>query len=133
MRQQVKYVLLTAVLAATCLAVPAVAQQSGQSSQGMQGAQSGSMQDGQNSHNDTMQNCHKEMQKIRQSNDQLLKRIETAKQSNDPASMRAALDEAEKALTAMDRRMDGCMNMMGDMHSGDHTQHHASTGNPPKH
>ncbi len=135
MQEGVRYVLLTAAFAAMCLAVPAVAQQSRQNSQetqGMQGAQSGTMQHGQNSQSDMMQKCHKEMQQIRQSNDQLSKHLEAAKQSNDPAKMRAALDEAEQALAAMDRHMDGCMSMMNNMHSGDHMQH-GSSANPPKH
>jgi mevalonate kinase len=48
-----------------------------------------------------------------QSNDQVKKDIEAAKQSNDPSKMRAALDEAEKALDSLNGHMNNCMKMMG--------------------
>lgn len=56
------------------------------------------------------------------SNAQTTKDIEAAKQSNDPAKMRAALDEAEKALSPMNEHMKGCMRMMNMM------QHMGSKG-----
>ena len=81
-----------------------------QQMQNMQGMQMQKM-----SKNQMMQSCHKYMQSMMDSNAQTTKDIEAAKQSNDPAKMRAALDEAEKALSPMK----GCMkmmNMMQNMH-----------------
>jgi hypothetical protein len=37
--------------------------------------------------------------------------------------MRTALDEAKQALTAIDRHMDQCMSMMGNMHGEQMQQH----------
>ena len=48
---------------------------------------------------------------------QTTKDIEAAKLSNDPAKMRAALDEAEKALSPMNEHMKTCMGMMNMMES----------------
>lgn len=77
----------------------------------MQGMQNGQqMQPDQK--NQTMQNYHKQMQSMMDSNAHITKDIEAAKQSNDPAKMRAALDEAEKALSPMNEHMKSCMNMM---------------------
>src|SRR5215813_3886855 len=39
------------------------------------------------------------------------KTLEEAEQSNDPARMRAALDQARKSLSEMKNHMDMCMNM----------------------
>jgi hypothetical protein len=63
-----------------------------------------------------MMECHQNMQSIRQSNDKLKATIEAAKKSNDPAKMRAALDDAEKSIDAMNSHMDKCMAMMNSMH-----------------
>jgi uncharacterized protein HemX len=62
-----------------------------------------------------MENCHNNMQKMMAENTQAKKQIEEAKASNDPAKMRAALDQAEKSLDAMDSHMNKCMKMMGNM------------------
>jgi hypothetical protein len=59
-----------------------------------------------------MMECHQNMQSIRQSNDKLKATINKAKQSNDPAKMRSALDDAEKSIDSMNGRMDKCMSMM---------------------
>ncbi len=84
-------------------------------SQQMPGMQPGqTMQDEQKtSKQNRMQNCRKNMQSMMQSNDQVKKDIEAAKESNDPAKMRAALDEAEKALDSLNGHMNDCMKMMG--------------------
>ena len=81
-----------------------------QQMQNMQGMQMQKM-----SKNQMMQSCHKHMQSMMDSNAQTTKDIEAAKQSNDPAKMRAALDEAEKALSPMNEHMKGCMKMMSMM------------------
>lgn len=85
-----------------------------QNMQGMQ-MQNGQINNGKTSMNRMMQGCHKHMQSTMKSNAQTTKDIEAAKQSNDPAKMRAALDEAEKALSPMNEHMKGCMRMMNMM------------------
>ncbi|SRR5713226_7813896 len=59
-----------------------------------------------------MQNCQKNMQSMMDGHDKVKADIKTAMQSNDPADMRTALEEAEQALNSMDSRMDACMNRM---------------------
>ena len=78
--------------------------------QGMQGMQMNKEQKMSNSQ--MMQDCHKNMQSMMDSNAQTTKDIEAAKLSNDPAKMRAALDEAEQALSPMNEHMKTCMGMM---------------------
>jgi hypothetical protein len=85
----------------------------------MQGMQPGGMQS-QRINTDMMQDCHKNMQLVMQTNDEATKDIETAKQSNDPAKMRAALDEAEKALKAVNDHMHTCMSMMNKIQHARH-------------
>jgi hypothetical protein len=76
----------------------------------------GQMQPGQKMSMDSMmQSCHKHMDAMMASNAQTTKVIEAAKQSNDPAQMRAALDEAEKALSPMNKHAVACRNMMNMM------------------
>jgi len=62
-----------------------------------------------------MMECHQNMQSMRQSNDKLRTTIAEAKRSNDPAKMRAALDDAEKSIDSMNGNMDRCMSMMNMM------------------
>lgn len=69
-----------------------------------------------------MMECHQNMQSIRQSNDKVKATIEAAKKSNDPAKMRAALDDAEKSIDSMNSHMDKCMAMMNSMHENDMTR-----------
>lgn len=107
-----------AIAATGALALSLSAQQSNTSNgQQMPGMHQGqTMQDEQKtSTQDRMQNCRKNMQSMMQSKDQVKKDIEAAKQSNDPAKMRAALDEAEKSLDSMSGHMTTCMNMMQNM------------------
>ena len=120
-----KGIISVGVAVAMTLATGAWAQQtnsgSGQSMQmqnesGMQ-MKDGQMQSGQKmSMESMMQGCHKHMDAMMASNAQITKDIELAKQSNDPAKMRAALDEAEKALSPTNKHAMGCMNMMKNMH-----------------
>lgn len=65
--------------------------------------------------NKMMQTCHEDMQKIQAENSQAKKQIAEAKASNDPAKMRAALDQAEKSLDAVNDHMNKCAAMMGNM------------------
>lgn len=59
--------------------------------------------------------CQEHCQQTSASIDQLMKTIDEAKQSNDPAKMRAALDQAQKPLADMKQHMNMCMTMMGMM------------------
>lgn len=131
--KSLRYELL--ILAAAALAIPLWAQQQLGTSderqhQGMQGMQA-QMQGGRMQHGNMdqmMQKCHKDMENMQQSNAQARRPIEAAKQSNDPAKMRAALDEAEKALTTMNDHMAMCGNMMGMIQK--HKQERESTTPP---
>jgi len=111
---------LIAIVMATMLTIALPAQQSStdnhqqnQSSEGMQGMQSGQMQHG--NMNQMMQNCRKTMQPMMETNAQAKKDIEAAKASNGAAKMRAALDQAEKAIDGMNTHMNSCMSMMNMM------------------
>lgn len=124
MKNEIRLLSLTAAIA-LMLASSVGAQQteiSNQPTQDMKDMPGMQMKDGQmqKSHNmsndQMMQNCHKNMQSMMDSNAQTTKDIEAAKQSNDPAKMRAALDEAEKALSPMNEHMKTCMNMMQSKH-----------------
>jgi len=85
-----------------------------------QGIQNGQMQSGQMmSMREMMWNCRSKMQSMMgsmmPSNDQVKKDIEAAKESNDPARMRAALGEAEKLLNSVDDHTNTRPNMMNMM------------------
>jgi hypothetical protein len=62
-----------------------------------------------------MKGCREHCEQTSASIDRLTKTIDEAKQSNDPAQMRAALDQAQKPLGEMKQHMDMCMKMMGMM------------------
>lgn len=121
-------------LAVSAQQQPATSNQSNQGMQGMQGMKSGQMQHG--NMNRMMQNCRKTMRPMMQTNSQAKKDIEAAKVSNDPAKMRSALDEAEKAIDGMNTHMSTCMsmmNMMQNMHGmGMMGTQSGTSGQPPK-
>jgi hypothetical protein len=60
-----------------------------------------------------MKECRQHCQRTRESAANLQKTLEDAKQSNDPAKMRNAIEQAQKPLAEMQSHMDMCMNMMG--------------------
>lgn len=92
--------------AALLLTTAVVAQQpSGQS-----GKQGSSM-----NMSDMMKQCKTHCQRTTTAIDQTRKDIDAAKQSNDPAKMRAALEQADKRLSDMSQHMSSCMNMMDKM------------------
>jgi len=62
-----------------------------------------------------MKECSEHHQAVTKSLDQTSKTLEEAKQSNDPAKMRAAIDEAQKQLADMKDHMTMCGNMMNMM------------------
>jgi len=62
-----------------------------------------------------MKECRKHCRETAESVDQTSKTLEAAEQSNDPARMRAALDQARKSLAGMKNHMSMCMNMMDMM------------------
>lgn len=65
---------------------------------------------------DMMKGCREHCQATTKSIDQMTKTMDEAKASNDPAKMRAALDQAAKPLADMKNHMSMCMNMMEKMH-----------------
>ena len=70
---------------------------------------------------DMMQECRSHCQETTAAIDQLTKRMDEAKQSNDPGQMRAVLDEARQPLAEMKDHMTMCMHMMSmmqGMHGG---------------
>jgi 23S rRNA G2445 N2-methylase RlmL len=64
---------------------------------------------------DMMKDCMKHHQAGMKSIDQMSKMMEGAKQSNDPAKMRTAIDQAQKQLAEMKEHMSKCGNMMNMM------------------
>ena len=63
-----------------------------------------------------MKSCREHCQQTSASVDKVLTSLREAKASNDPARMRAAIDEAEKPLGMMQEHMSMCMKMMNMMH-----------------
>lgn len=59
-----------------------------------------------------MKGCREHCEATTKSIDQMTKTMAEARQSNDPAKMRAALDQAQKPLGEMQEHMKMCMNMM---------------------
>jgi len=62
-----------------------------------------------------MKDCKEHHQSAMKSIDQMTKMMEGAKQSNDPAKMRAALDQGLKRLSEIKEHMNMCGNMMSMM------------------
>ena len=62
-----------------------------------------------------MKDCKGHHQSAMKSIDPMTKMMDGAKQSNDPAKMRAALDQGQKQLGEMKEHMTMCGNMMGMM------------------
>lgn len=62
-----------------------------------------------------MKECSEHHQAMTKSVDGMSKTLETGKQSNDPAKMRAAIDQAQKQLGEMKDHMAKCGNMMDMM------------------
>src|SRR5713226_1695137 len=88
----------------------AAQQPSGQGSQ--QPPQKGEMKSmGSMSMDGMMKECSEHHQAVTKSIDQTSKAMEGAKQSNDPAQMRAAIDQAQKQLGEMKDHMAMCGNM----------------------
>lgn len=70
---------------------------------------------GKMSMDEMMKECKEHHQSAMKSIDQMTKMMEGAKQSNDPAKMRAALDQSQKQLGEMKEHMTMCENMMSMM------------------
>jgi hypothetical protein len=76
-------------------------------------AQKGEMEDmGNMSMDGMMKECNEHHQGMTKNMDEVSKALEGAKQSNDPAKMRAAIDQAQKQLADMKEHMSKCGNMM---------------------
>ena len=100
-----------AALAAAVFAQQSTPAQGSPTTEGMQGMH-GQMQ---NQHMAGIQPCQDNMQSMIRANDRAKRDIAEAKQSNDRVRMRAALDEAEKALNAVDQHAATCMSMIQNM------------------
>jgi hypothetical protein len=70
---------------------------------------------GKNSMDEMMKDCKEHHQAAMKSIDQMTKMMESAKQSNDPAKMRATLDQSQKQLGEMKEHMSMCSKMMNMM------------------
>jgi hypothetical protein len=70
---------------------------------------------GKMSMDEMMKDCKEHHQSAMKSIDQMTKMMDGAKQSNDPAKMRAALDQSQKQLGEMKEHMNMCGNMMSMM------------------
>jgi len=109
---RLKEIKMTAVMIfalASALAAITAAQQPNEPSQQKQPGKQMMMMD------EMMKECRKHCQETARSIDQTMKTLEEANQSNDPAMMRAANDQARKTLTEMKNHMSMCMNMMDMM------------------
>ena len=62
-----------------------------------------------------MKDCKEHHQAAMKSIDQMTKMMDGAKQSNDPAQMRATLDQSQKQLGEMKEHMSMCSKMMNMM------------------
>ena len=101
-----RMITLVAFGAALLLGVAVFAQQ-----RPNQGGQSMSM-------DEMMKGCKEQCQKTMTSIDQITATMKQARESNDPAQMRSALERGEKSLGEMKDHMSSCMgmmNMMGNM------------------
>jgi hypothetical protein len=98
-------IVLLLILACTTIAVA-------QPSEGSKPQQSGGSM---KSMDEMMKECPKHQQEMMNSMEQMGRMMREAKQSDNPAKMRAALDEAQKPLMDMKERMTMCMNMMNMM------------------
>lgn len=98
-------------LATTALLGVSLAAQPGQMQQKPQEPAKGSEM----SMDGMMKGCREHCQATTKSLEQMTKMMDGASASNDPAKMRAALDQARKPLTEMQEHMGMCMNMMNMM------------------
>ena len=97
----------------TLLGIGAVAQQQDTNRPAQAGQQP--PEPGQMSMDGMMKQCREHCEAAMKSTDGLAKTIADARASNDPARMRAALEQAEKPLADMRQHMSMCMNMMAMM------------------
>jgi hypothetical protein len=111
---KINTLLITAAFVILWSAFLAAQQPSGQGSQPP--PQKGEMKSmGSMSMDGMMKECNEHHQAMTKSLDQASKTLEGAKQSNDPAKMRAAIDQAQKQLADMKEHMSMCGNMMNMM------------------
>ena len=82
-------------------------------------AQGGQGMSGQMSMADMMKGCRDHCDRTSKGMDEMTSAMKTARDSKDPAAMRAAMDRMDKSMAAMKEHMGMCMRMMGmmrDMH-----------------
>ena len=64
---------------------------------------------------DMVKQCRERCSTATKQMDDMMKKMSDARTSNDPAKMRAALEDVQKPLTEMKGHMDQCMTMMDMM------------------
>ena len=109
---RMKVIKMTTVLSlalAFALAAPVAAQQGAEPGQQKKPSKQMMTMD------EMMRECRKHCQKTAESIDQTTKMMGEAGQSNDPARLRAAFNQAQKSLAEMKNHMSMCMNMMNMM------------------
>lgn len=116
-------VIATTFVLLVALAFPAIAQETGANTNSPQTQTQGAEKNSNMSMGNCqgmMQRCNQHMKSAMASNDQLLKAIDQAESSDNPAKMRQALDSAKKNLTSMNDHMAMCGRMMnmGSMGGG---------------
>jgi predicted transglutaminase-like cysteine proteinase len=88
-----------------------------------------------------MKKCMEHCQAVREAaSEENLQRLRKARDADDPAKIRAALDEAISALEQSRKHVKSCMKMMSDMHHGGseqpdsgHGDHHGQQSSDSQH
>ena len=112
MRQTLRAITVSAILVIGVTPVVGAQQSPGQ----QMPAQKGEMKSmGGMSMGGMMKECNEHHQAMAKNMDGASKALEGAKQSNDPAKMRAAIDQAQQQLADMKEHMSMCGNMMNMM------------------
>ena len=112
MRHALRAIAISVLLVVGVTPVIAAQQSSGQ----QKAAQKGEIKSmGDMSMGGMMKECNEHHRAMTKNRDEASKALEGAKQSNDPAKMRAAIDQAQKQLGEMKEHMSMCGNMMNMM------------------
>src|ERR1051326_9031350 len=111
-----KYYRPSALILSAAIALSLGVIATSQSSAQQKTAQKGDMKSmGDMSMGGMMKQCHEHHDAMTKNMDEASKALDGAKQSNDPAKMRAAIDQAQKQLAEMNEHMSMCGNMMNMM------------------
>lgn len=106
---------ITGTALALALAVPAYPQSANRSGPPQTAPAKPAAQKTSMSMDDMMKQCREHCSTATKQMDDMMKKMSDARTSNDPAKMRAALEDVRKPLTEMKGHMDQCMTMMDMM------------------